>query len=135
MKGYVVNIEDVTKENENFRKVLYTAKNSQLVVMSIPPGGEIGEEVHTLDQFLRIEAGKGKAILNGVEYEIEDDFAVVVPAGVKHNFVNTGDEPLKLYTIYSPPEHRDGVVHATKEDAMNDTTDKFDGKITEESAE
>ncbi len=135
MKGYVVNIEDVTKENENFRKVLYTAKNSQLVVMSIPPGGEIGEEVHTLDQFLRIEAGKGKAILNGVEHEIEDDFAVVVPAGVKHNFVNTGDEPLKLYTIYSPPEHRDGVVHATKEDAMNDTTDKFDGKITEESAE
>jgi len=131
MKGYVVNIEDVTKENENFRKVLYTAKNSQLVVMSIPPGEEIGEEVHTLDQFLRIEAGKGKAILNGMEYEIEDGWAVVVPAGVKHNFVNTGDAPMKLYTIYSPPEHRDGVVHATKEDAMNDTTDEFDGKTTE----
>lgn len=131
MKGYVGNIEDATKENDNFRKVLYTAKNSQLVVMSIPTGEEIGEEVHTLDQFLRIEAGKGKAILDGIEHEIEDDWAVVVPAGMKHNFVNTGSEPLKLYTIYSPPEHRDGVVHATKVDAMNDETDKFDGKTTE----
>ena len=90
MKGYVGNIEDATKENENFRRVLYTAKNSQLVVMSIPPGEEIGEEVHELDQFLRIEAGKGKAVLDGVEHEIEDDFAIVVPAGMKHNFVNTG---------------------------------------------
>ncbi len=131
MKGYVGNIEEATKENENFRRVLYTAKNSQLVVMSIPVGGEIGEEVHELDQFVRIEDGKGKAILDGVEHNIEDDFAVVVPAGMKHNFVNTGDEPLKLYTIYSPPEHRDGVVHATKEDAIADTTDEFDGKTTE----
>jgi len=131
MKGYIGNIEEAAKENENFRQVLYTAKNSQLVVMSIPPGEEIGEEVHTLDQFLRIEAGKGKAVLDGVEHEIEDGWAVVVPAGMKHNFVNTGDAPMKLYTIYSPPEHRDGVVHATKEDAMNDTTDEFDGKTTE----
>ena len=99
--------------------------------MSIPPGEEIGEEVHELDQFLRIEDGRGKAILDGAEHEIEDDFAVVVPAGMKHNFVNTGDKPLKLYTIYSPPEHRDGVVHATKEDAMADKTDEFDGKTTE----
>jgi len=132
MKGYVVNIEDVTKENENFRKVLYTAKNSQLVVMSLKPNEEIGEEVHTLDQFIRIEKGEGKAVLNDTEYEIEDDFAIVIPAGVKHNIINTSSEkPMKLYTIYSPPEHRDGVVHATKEDAMNDTTDEFDGKTTE----
>lgn len=132
MKGYVGNIEDATKENDNFRKVLYTAKFSQLVVMSLKPGEEIGEEVHTLDQFIRIESGKGKAVLDGVESEIKDDFAIVVPAGMKHNFINTSaDEPMKLYTIYSPPEHRDGVVHATKEDAMNDKTDEFDGKTTE----
>jgi mannose-6-phosphate isomerase-like protein (cupin superfamily) len=131
MKGYVGNIEKLTMENENFRKVLYTAKFSQLVVMSIPVSGEIGEEVHTLDQFLRIEGGKGKAILDGAEHEIEDNFAIVVPAGMKHNFVNTGEKPLKLYTIYSPPEHRDGVIHATKENAMNDKTDEFDGKTTE----
>lgn len=131
MKGYVGNIEDAAKENDNFRKVLYTGKNSQLVVMNIPAGGEIGEEVHTLDQFLRIEDGKGKAILDGAEHEIEDDWAIVVPAGMKHNFVNTGEGSLKLYTIYSPPEHRDGVVHKTKEDAMADKTDEFDGKTTE----
>ena len=132
MKGYVGNIEDAAKENENFRKVLYTGKNSQLVVMSLKPSEEIGEEVHTLDQFIRIEAGKGKAVLDGVEHEIADDFAIVVPAGMKHNFINTSpDAPMKLYTIYSPPEHRDGVVHATKEDAMADKTDEFDGKTTE----
>lgn len=132
MKGYVGNIEDATKENENFRKVLYTAKFSQLVVMSLKPSEEIGEEAHTLDQFIRIEAGNGKAVLDGVEHEIEDDFAIVVPAGMKHNFINTSsDAPMKLYTIYSPPEHRDGVIHATKEDAMNDKTDEFDGKTTE----
>ncbi|OGI27988.1 MAG: cupin [Candidatus Moranbacteria bacterium RIFOXYB1_FULL_43_19] len=131
MKGYVGNIEEAAKENENFRQVLYTGKNSQLVVMALKPGEEIGEEVHTLDQFIRIEAGKGKAVLAGTEHEIEDDWAIVVPAGMKHNFVNTGDEPMKLYTIYSPPEHRDGVVHATKEDAMADKTDEFDGKTTE----
>ncbi len=132
MKGYVINIEDATKENENFRKVLYTAKNSQLVVMSLKPGEEIGEEVHTLDQFIRIEQGKGKAVLDGVEHDIEGDYAIVIPAGTKHNVINTSDdEPMKLYTIYSPPEHRDAVVHATKEEAMADTTDEFDGKTTE----
>ena len=132
MKGYITNIEEATKENENFRKVLYTAPNSQLVVMSLKPGEEIGEEVHKLDQFIRIEKGQGKAILNGVEQEIKEDWAVVIPAGVQHNIVNTSDqEPMKLYTIYSPPEHRDGVIHATKEDALTDTTDEFDGKTSE----
>jgi mannose-6-phosphate isomerase-like protein (cupin superfamily) len=132
MKGYVGNIEEATKGNDNFRKVLYTAKFSQLVVMNLMPNEEIGEETHTLDQFIRIESGKGKAVLDGVESEIADNFAIVVPAGTKHNFINTSpDAPMKLYTIYSPPEHRDGVVHATKEDAMNDKNDEFEGKTTE----
>jgi mannose-6-phosphate isomerase-like protein (cupin superfamily) len=130
MKGYIGDIEKETKDNNNFRKVLYTAKNSQLVVMCIQPKDEIGEEVHDLDQFIRVEDGKGKAILNDVEYEIEDDYAVVIPAGVKHNVINTGDEPLKLYTVYSPPEHRDGTIHVTREQAMEDE-EHFDGKITE----
>ncbi|MGB3988288.1 MAG: cupin domain-containing protein [Minisyncoccales bacterium] len=132
MKGYVVNIEDATKENDNFRKVLYTGKNSQLVVMSILPGDDIGEEVHDLDQFIRIEKGEGKAILDGVEHQVEDDFAIVVPAGASHNIINTSqDESLKLYTVYSPPEHKDGIVHVTKEDALNDEDDHFDGVTTE----
>jgi len=132
MEGYVANIEDATKENENFRKVLYTAKNSQLVVMSLKPGEEIGEEVHELDQFIRLEKGEGKAVLDGVEHKIENDWAVVIPAGARHNIINTSDdEPMKLYTIYSPPEHRDGVVHATKDEAVADTADEFDGKTTE----
>ncbi len=131
MKGYVENIEKLTLENEMFRKVLYTAPNSQVVVMAIQPGEDIGEEVHDLDQFLRIEAGEGKAVLNGEEYPIEDDSAIVVPAGVRHNFINTSSSaPLKLYTIYSPPEHRDGVIHATKADAEADD-EEFDGKTTE----
>ncbi len=132
MKGYVINIEKEAIGNENFRKVLYTAKNSQLVAMSLKPKEEIGEEVHTLDQFLRIEKGKGKAILDGVSHDIEDGFAVVVPAGTKHNIVNVSDSDyMKLYTVYSPPEHRDGVIHQTKEAAMADKTDEFDGKTTE----
>jgi mannose-6-phosphate isomerase-like protein (cupin superfamily) len=130
MKGYVVNIEKETENNENFRQVLYTAKNSQLVVMRLKPGEEIGEEVHDLDQFIRIEEGKGKAVLSGVEYEIEDGWAVVVPAGVKHNILNLSDEEMKLYTIYSPPNHRDGVVHSTKAEAELDE-EHFDGKTTE----
>ncbi len=130
MKGYIGDIEKETEENDNFRKVIYTAKNSQLVVMSIQPGDEIGEEVHDLDQFIRIEDGKGKAVLNDIEHEIEDDYALVIPAGVKHNVLNTGDKPLKLYSIYSPPEHRDGVVHETREKAMEDE-EHFDGKTTE----
>lgn len=132
MKGYIDNIEDVTKNNNNFRKVLYTGKNSQLVVMSLNPNEEIGEEVHDLDQFIRIEKGKGKAILDGVEHEVEDDFAIVVPAGASHNIINTSSEKsLKLYTIYSPPEHKDGVIHATKEDAINDKDDHYNGITTE----
>ncbi len=130
MKGYIVDIEKETKDNDNFRKVLYTGKNSQLVVMSIEAGDEIGEEVHDLDQFIRIEDGRGKAVLDNIEHALEDDFAVVVPAGTKHNIVNTGDKPLKLYTIYSPPEHRDGVIHKTRADAIDDE-EHFDGKTTE----
>ena len=130
MKGYVTNIEKATKENNNFRKVLYTAQSSQLVVMSLKAGEEIGAEAHDLDQFIRIEKGKGKAILDGVEHEIEDDFAVVIPAGCNHNIINTGDEEMKLYTVYSPPEHREGVVNATKEEAEADE-EHFDGVTTE----
>lgn len=132
MKGFTDNIEKLTLENTNFRKVLYTAKNSQLVLMSLKPMEEIGEEVHTLDQFLRIEKGTGKAVLDDVEHMISDGSAIVVPAGTKHNFINTSsDAEMKLYTIYSPPEHRDGVIHAAKADAMADITDHFDGKTTE----
>lgn len=132
MKGYVADIGKMTLENENFRKVLYTAKHSQLVVMHLASNEEIGMEVHELDQFIRLEAGTGKAILDGVEHDITAEYAVVIPAGTNHNIVNTSTtQPMKLYTIYSPPEHRDGVVHATKADAMADTTDEFDGKTTE----
>src|SRR4030043_1945326 len=100
MKGYVVDIEKVTKENKNFRQVLYTAKNSQLVVMSLNPGEEIGEEVHELDQFIRVEIGEGKAVLDGVEHSLVDGSAIVIPAGTKHNVINSASEKLKLYTIY-----------------------------------
>jgi len=131
MKGYVVNIEKITEKNDNFRKVLYTAKHSQLVVMSLAPGEDIGEEVHDLDQFIRIEEGKGKVILDGVEHFIEDGFAIVIPEGTKHNVINTSDhKEMKLYSIYSPSHHRDGVVHTTKEEAMSDD-EHFDGKTTE----
>ncbi|MEK7129118.1 MAG: cupin domain-containing protein [Patescibacteria group bacterium] len=132
MKGFVSNIEKLSLENENFRKVLYTAKNSQLVVMSLKPGEDIGEEVHELDQFIRCEAGQARAVLNGVSHEISDGFVVVVPAGAKHNIINTSsDKELKLYTLYSPPNHKDGTVHATKLDAMSDESEHFDGKTTE----
>ncbi|MFH0853361.1 MAG: cupin domain-containing protein [bacterium] len=130
MKGYIANIEEETINNNNFRKVLYTAKNSQLVVMSLNPGEEIGSEVHELDQFIRLEAGKGKAVLDGVEHEIENDWAVVIPAGAEHNIINTGEEEMKLYSIYSPPEHRHDVVHATKPEAESDD-EHFDGTTTE----
>ena len=132
MKGYVVNIEEASIENENFRKVLYTAKNSQLVVMSLNPNEDIGEEIHQLDQFIRVEAGQGKAILDGVEHDLKDGFAVVVPAGAKHNIINTSsDTPLKLYTVYSPPNHRDGVIHKTKADAIVDEAEHFEGITSE----
>lgn len=126
MKGYVVNIEEASLGNDYFRQVLYTAKNSQLVVMSLKPGEEIGEETHQLDQFVRVEAGAGKAMLNGVGHDVSDGFAIVVPAGTRHNIINTSKEkPLKLYTVYSPPNHRDGTVHKTRADAEADTTDHF----------
>ncbi|MDO8496783.1 MAG: cupin domain-containing protein [bacterium] len=131
MKGYIINIEKESLENDNFRKVLYTAKNSQLVMMSLKPREEIGTETHHLDQFIRVEAGKGKTILNGAEHEIRDGYAVVVPSGVEHNIINTSDVEMKLYTVYSPPNHRDGVVHKTKADASADEEEHFDGKTTE----
>lgn len=132
MKGYIANIEEASIENENFRKVLYTAKNSQLVVMSIKPGEDIGEEIHDLDQFIRVEAGQGKAVLDGVEHEMKDGYAIVVPAGAKHNIINTSsDASLKLYTIYSPPNHRNGIVHVTKDDAIADEGEHFDGVTSE----
>ncbi len=130
MKGYSTNIEKAAKDNDNFRKVLYTAKNCQLVLMSLKPGEEIGAEVHDLDQFIRCESGTGKAILDGIEHDVVDGFAIVVPAGAEHNIVNSGTEPMKLYTLYSPPNHRDGIVHATKQEAEHDE-EEFDGKTTE----
>ena len=131
MKGYVTNIEQDTLSNKDFRRVLYTAKNSQLVLMNLPPQEDIGEETHTLDQFIRVEAGKGVAILDGVEHRISDGTAVVIPAGTRHNVVNdSASEALKLYTLYSPPEHRDGTVHPTKTDALSHE-EHFDGRTTE----
>jgi len=115
---YIGNIEKDTKENENFRKVLSTGQYSQLVVMSLLPGEEIGEEIHpNIDQFIRIEEGEAKVILDGEETEIEDDFAVVIPAGTKHNVINIGQIKLKLYSIYSPAEHPAGTIHQTKAEA------------------
>ena len=130
MKGYVQNIESVSVENEEFRKVIYTAKHCQLVVMSLKPKEEIGAEVHKLDQFFRVEEGSGEAILDGVHTKISAGFAVLVPAGTNHNIINDSSVPLKLYTIYSPPNHRDGVVHHTPADAEKDN-EHFDGKTTE----
>lgn len=120
--SYVTDIERTTRENENFREVLFTGPKSQLVVMSLRPGEDIGMETHgDIDQFLRVEAGTGKAILDGVEHDLADGSAVVIPAGTKHNVVNTStSEALKLYTIYTPPEHADGTVHADKAAAEAD---------------
>ena len=130
MKGYLENIEDISVANEDFRQVLYTAKHCQLVVMTLKPKEEIGAEVHKLDQFFRVEQGTGEAILDGIHTPIHEGLAVLVPAGVNHNIVNTGSGALKFYTIYSPPNHRDGVVHHTRMDAEKDT-EHFDGKTTE----
>jgi mannose-6-phosphate isomerase-like protein (cupin superfamily) len=131
MKGFIGDIEDLTEENTDFRRVLYTGKHLQLVLMSLEPGEEIGEEVHnSRDQFFRVEEGEGEVWIDGNRTEIEDDDAIVVPAGARHNIVNTGDEPLRFYTIYAPPEHRDGTLHETKADA--DASDEhFDGRTTE----
>jgi mannose-6-phosphate isomerase-like protein (cupin superfamily) len=113
MKGLVQNIGGMAVANENFRHVHYTAKNCQLVVMALKPKEEIGAEVHQLDQFLRVEDGAGEAVLDGIRTPISAGFAVPVPAGTKHNIINTGSVPLKLYTLYAPPNHHDGVVHLT----------------------
>jgi mannose-6-phosphate isomerase-like protein (cupin superfamily) len=130
--GFVTNIEKDSLENGNFRKILYTAKNSQLVVMSLKPKEEIGMEVHQLDQFFRVEKGNGKAILSGKEYEISDGFAVVIPVGTEHNIINTSEtEEMKLYTVYSPPNHKDGTIHPTRADAEADEGEHFDGRTTE----
>lgn len=129
MKGFVKNIEQLTLDNADFRRVLYTGKHLQLVLMTLQPGDDIGEEVHDgHDQFFRIESGKGEVLIDGTRHAVEDDDAVIVPAGARHNVTNTGAAPLKLYTLYAPPEHKDGVVHPAKADANEE---HFDGVTTE----
>jgi mannose-6-phosphate isomerase-like protein (cupin superfamily) len=132
MKGYKGNIEELTTKNSNFREVLYTSKHSQLVLMSLKPNEEIGMEVHNEnDQFFRFEAGQGKVIIDGNEYEVKNGDAVIVPTGAQHNVINTSSsEDLKLYTIYSPAHHQDGVIRATKAEAEANSPE-FDGKTTE----
>ncbi|MBX6367339.1 MAG: cupin domain-containing protein [Rhodospirillales bacterium] len=131
MKGFIDDIEDLTEENTDFRRVLYTGKHLQLVLMCLQPGEEIGAEVHEdRDQFFRVEEGEGEVEIDGRRSEIGDDDAIIVPAGARHNIINTGDEPLKLYTLYAPPEHKDGIVHATKEEAEANE-EHFDGATTE----
>jgi mannose-6-phosphate isomerase-like protein (cupin superfamily) len=133
MKGYVDNIETVTVANEDFRRVLYTGRHMQLVLMTLQPGEEIGEEVHDDgDQFFRFEEGTGEVHIDGKANRVEDDFAVIVPAGARHNVINTGSAPLRFYTLYGPPEHRDGVVHKDKAQAERDhDNDHWDGKTSE----
>ncbi|HET9251436.1 MAG TPA: cupin domain-containing protein [Candidatus Eisenbacteria bacterium] len=131
MKGFVKDIEDVTEKNTHFRHVVYTGKHLQLVLMSIPPGQDIGEEVHPDgDQFFRVEKGKGEVWIDGHRTKIEGAFGIVVPAGATHNIKNTGEKPLKLYSIYGPPEHADGTVHATKA-AAKASKEHFAGATTE----
>jgi len=130
MKGFVQNIEGIAANNDEFRKVLYTARHCQLVVMALKPKEEIGAEVHTLDQFFRVEEGTGEAVLDGTRTAIGPGFGIIVPAGTHHNIINTGGVALKFYTLYAPPNHRDGVVHRTRHDAEADS-EHFDGETTE----
>lgn len=132
MKGFKGNIEKDTIANDNFRKVLYTAKHCQLVLMSLQPKEEIGLETHLEnDQFFRFEQGEGKCVIDGNEYPVKDGVAIIVPAGAKHNVINTSaSKELKMYTIYSPPHHKDGIIRKTKKDAEAREAD-FDGKTTE----
>ncbi|HAA94026.1 MAG: cupin [Rhodospirillaceae bacterium] len=131
MKGFSEDIEKLTEENANFRKVLYTGQNLQLVLMSLEPGEEIGAEVHDdHDQFFRFETGTGEVLIDEVTYQVKADFGVVVPAGANHNVVNTGTEPLRLYTIYGPPEHPEGTIHKDKAEA-DAHHEHFDGRTTE----
>ena len=133
MKGYVDDIEKATGANDDFRRVLYTGKHLQLVLMTLQPGEEIGAEVHEdIDQFFRFEDGEGMVEIDGVAHEVEDDDAVLVPAGARHNVINTGKEPLRFYTLYGPPEHKDGVVQSTKAEAeARHEDEQFDGTTTE----
>lgn len=128
-RGYIVNIEEETLTNGDYRRVLFTAKNMQLVLMSLPAGVEIGEEVHHLDQFIRVEAGEATVILNGESFPLPADHAVIIPAGTNHNVVNTGTVELKLYTIYATPEHKDKIVEHTKADEIEE---HFDGIVSPE---
>ncbi len=131
MKGYITNIEERAISNNYFREVLYTDTHLQLVVMCLKPLEDIGEEVHQLDQFIRIEKGEGKAVLNGVEHSVQDGSVIVIPEGTRHNIINTsGTEAMKLYTLYAPPDHKDGLVHKTKADAMASDA-PFDGITSE----
>ena len=132
-RGYCDNIEQRTLENEDFRRVLYTGEHLQLVLMTLKPGEEIGEEVHEdRDQFFRFEEGRGEVRIDGKANPIEDDFAVIVPAGARHNVVNTGDAPLRFYTLYGPPEHKDRTVHKDKAQAERDhDNDHWDGETSE----
>ena len=131
MKGYIANIEARTEENRDYRRVLYTGRNMQLVLMALQPGEEIGEEVHgDGDQFFRVEQGAGEVWIDGIRTRVEGDMAIVVPAGAKHNIRNTGEQPMKLYTLYAPPEHADGIVHATKAEAEA-SEEHFAGQTTE----
>ena len=130
MKGFVQDIERLAVGNEDFRKVLYTAKHCQLVLMALAPGEEIGAEVHKLDQFFRVEEGSGVVVMDGTRTPVKAGFAIVVPMGANHNIINTGTMPLKLYTVYSPPNHRDRIVHHTRADAEADD-EHFDGKTSE----
>lgn len=124
MAGFLGNIEKLTLENTNFRQVLFTGQHAQLVLMQLEPGEEIGTEVHEIvDQFLRLEQGEGKVIMDGVESQVKDGDAFIVPAGTRHNVINTGPGPLKLYTLYSPPHHKDGTIHKTKSEAEEDAED------------
>ena len=133
MKGFVDDIEKLTEGNDDFRRVLYTGNHMQLVLMSLEPGEEIGSEVHDdIDQFFRVEAGTGEIDIDGNTRQVGPDMAMIVPAGARHNVRNTGKEPLRLYTLYGPPEHREGTTHKTKADADRDhERDHFDGKTTE----
>lgn len=131
MKGFVEDIEELIDDNNDFRRVLYTGRHLQLVLMALKPGEDIGEEVHPdHDQFFRVEKGKGEVWIDGERTKIKSGDAILVPAGAKHNVVNIGDKSLKLYTIYGPPDHRDGVVRTTKADAEA-VEEHFDGGTTE----
>lgn len=132
MKGYVANIEERALTNEYFREVLYTDERLQLVVMRLAPNEDIGEEVHQLDQFIRVEKGEGKAVLDGVAHALTDGSAVIVPKGTRHNIINgSSSETMKLYTLYAPPNHKDGTIHTTKAEAEADEAEHFDGTTTE----